>query len=341
MNKINDKKIDNYKKIICNYWEIKNCKYMYNSEKCSFAHGFDDLRKKRCDSYGYCWDEDCYLKFLHPEDWNPYNNKIECSLCLNPEKKCNKENKRYKHIDNILEEKVIINNIQKIPKDDEFPELFKSKYDNNEYKYKYSDVLTSNIKNMLKIDKSDNLNNINELHVEKQIISIKNKLYDKYKKLSKIDKEDWSNSIEIEEIEKEIEELKLKYNEIKFLIKEEYNIFNEENSDLNILFNNIYDENIEEIYKLPNIEMVINVTNIDKIKDDESVLQINTSNENEIKTLIENLEKEAKIYCKKIKKNINNNIKDSYTKFLLISKLNEILSMIKLLKINYEDLTNY
>jgi hypothetical protein len=354
MNKINYKKIDNHKKIICKNWEENNCKFMNNLEKCPFAHGEKDVNQNECFNGIYCWDEDCIFK--HSEKWNPENNKKECFICLDQKKVCDKNNKRYRHIYSIAKdakEMKIIKHIQEIPKENEFPDLIKDvnvKNDNfsNNTKFKYSDVLTSNFKNVLNINKNnknegiDNINDANELYIKKQIISIKNKLYDKYKELSKIDKKDWSNSFEIDKIEKEIEILKLEYKKNKVLIKEEYNIFNEENNDLNILFNNVHNENnIKEIDELLNIEITINGIDINKIKNDESILQINISKEkNEIEVLIENMEKEVEIYCKQIKTNINNNIKDSYSKIILISNLNKISSMINLLKINYKDLSN-
>lgn len=56
-------------------YKTELCKY-YNStrgcdkgNKCSFAHGKEEKRRKKCKNYERCWNEHC--NFEHPENWNP------------------------------------------------------------------------------------------------------------------------------------------------------------------------------------------------------------------------------------------------------------------------------
>jgi hypothetical protein len=93
------------------------------------------------------------------------------------------------------------------------------------------------------------------------------------------------------------------------------------------------EDNINNLFD-NNVKMAIN--GID-IKDNKSILKLISENNNDSKILIENMEEEFRNYSKKIKKNINNDIKNDNIKIVLINNLNEILSMINLLKSNYED----
>lgn len=137
-----------YKIVPCRHYNSpKGC---YKGDSCGFAHEEKDLRKKKCDSYDKCWNEDCYLKFSHPPEWNPYDNKKECLIC--EKGYCNKLNKRFKHtinnFDIIKDEK---NYKMDIPKNGDFPDLIKNNNKlNNGNKYKYSEILTSNLKKRIK-----------------------------------------------------------------------------------------------------------------------------------------------------------------------------------------------
>jgi hypothetical protein len=113
---------------------------------------------------------------------------------------------------------------------------------------------------------------------------------------------------------------------------------------LDIIFNendNEHDNFFKDKY-LPNITLNINVIEFDnQINNSMDFLTYEDENKernNNILNLVENMEKELKIYNEKIKKNINNTIKNDYLKFILINNLNEIQSMIKLFKNNYEDI---
>lgn len=143
---MNDKII---KKNICNKWIENKCRFMNNPELCEFAHGESDIIKNKCLNDIYCWNEDC--DYIHLQEWNPSINKKECLRCINGY--CDKKNKRYKHINNINKDikEVSKDNILEIPKDVDFPD-FTKKYDINKniYKYKYSDVIKSNLINKKK-----------------------------------------------------------------------------------------------------------------------------------------------------------------------------------------------
>ena len=127
--------------------------------------------------------------------------------------------------------------------------------------------------------------------------------------------------------------MKLEYKELKNIInKKEYkDIFNEDNLYLNNILINNNNNDIEENDKIPEIKITINEINNNIISSDIY---------DKSKTLIENMKSDFKIYGEKIKNNINNTIKDDYFRFLLINNLNEIESMIKLFKNNYDDIIN-
>lgn len=68
----------NYKLKLCSNYEKKGlCNY---GDNCNFAHGKNDLRKKKCYNYENCWNEHC--NFEHAENWNPKRNKI-CKYYIN------------------------------------------------------------------------------------------------------------------------------------------------------------------------------------------------------------------------------------------------------------------
>lgn len=321
-----------YKIGLCKYYSSpKGCD---NGNKCSFAHGKDEIIKKKCLNGIKCWNENCI--YNHPKDWNPENNKKECFICYKYDNICNKENSKYKHIvdnDYNIDIKGDKNINSDISINKEFPEIIKNiklKEINKDLEIKYSDILKSNLTNygknktpedekLKEIDNSDN-----EINVQK----IKKQLEDKYILLTKIDNKDWGNYEEIDNIQKDINILEDKYNKIKNANKSD--IF-ENDINLDFIFNGHNDEheNISE-EELPNINVSINILEDNNF----------TKNINETKELIEKIVKKFTSYNRKIKQDINNNIKNDDFKIILINNLNEILSGIILFKNNYEDITN-
>lgn len=310
------------KKVLCKNWLDNKCKF--TKKECNFAHGEGDIVKIKCLSGLNCWVENCI--YQHPQEWNSYDNKKECIFC--PKGFCDKSNNKYKHIiDNVIKE-VDKNVILEISKINNFPSIVKNKNINN-LEYKYSDVL--NIKNN-NSDYSYKKIDVKTKKENNKLINIKKQLQNKYIVLSKIDKEDWSNSIDIETIEKEIDIINLEYEKLK-IIKMENNVFDDDNLNLDVIFNN--NDNKKEYHEndlcnytnIPNISLTINGINYDDYNND--------------KNKIENMEKDFEIHVKKIKQNINNNIKNSYYKFILLNNLNEIKMMIDLFKRNYEDIIKY
>lgn len=348
-----------YKTVICRHYNsARGCD---KGDNCGFAHGEKDLRKKKCDSYDKCWDEDCYLNFSHPPKWNAYDNKEECLIC--EKGYCNKLNKRFKHIiDNynfdIKDDK---NNKMDIPKDRDFPDLIKTNKQNNnesnkDNKYKYSEILTSNLKNKLNIkdnkimdeeydsekDILENIPNItltinisdekssinsNDNNLEHNMSNyeklketennIVKQLKDNYILLKNLDPNDWSDDVEIDNIRSNIKILEEKYNKIKDIKK--IDIF-EDNLNLDIIFN---ENNNNEFYPIP------------------SIISNNININNDIKNLVNILETDFKSYNEKIKENINNILKNDDLKFILMNNLNEINFKIIKFKNNYEDINKY
>src|SRR5256885_1674598 len=114
-----------FKKVFCEKWIEKKCKFMDNPNLCSFAHGENDKIKNDCLNGNNCYNENCIYK--HSNDWNPHNNKKECMICSKGF--CNKKNNKYKHIENV--ETTIKENdgnkvVFKLPQTEDFPELIKS-----------------------------------------------------------------------------------------------------------------------------------------------------------------------------------------------------------------------
>lgn len=263
---------NNNKKIICNHWKKNNCKFMNSHEKCTFAHGEYDIIKEKCLNDIYCWNEEC--NFEHPNGWNPYDNKKDCLICLDSKIICDKENKKYKHVDKIVDgiidikkEEIIKEYSTKLKDVNIFPVLVKTKekeIKNDNEKYKYSEILTNNIKDDLNIMKNNNQKNDDSLYLDN---------------------------------------------------------INNDTSDIDIVENN----------EIPKVNITINSFDIDNdfISDNSNT-----------KILIENMEREFKMYSEKIKTNINGVIKNDRFAFLLINNLNEISSMINLFKNNYKDIIN-
>lgn len=134
------------KRNICKNWLDNKCKF--TKKECIFAHGESDIIKNKCFNDIKCWNENCI--YQHPKNWNPYNNKEECIFCSKGI--CDKNNNKYKHIKNTEENNKC--SILKLSKEEEFPEIIKNQNINslnNNLKYKYSDVLTSNLKDVLMI----------------------------------------------------------------------------------------------------------------------------------------------------------------------------------------------
>lgn len=327
MNKI--KKI-----VICKYYKNNTCKFMNTEELCSYAHGESDIIKNKCFSGINCFDEKC--NYEHPEDWDPYNNKLDCIFCIKGF--CNKENPKYKHI-NIKEDNK--DTILEIPKNEDFPEIIKNK---NLHEHKYSDILKSNLTNYKEKESNDenlkdienNIKNKLNINSDNKIINIKKQLEDNYISLSKLDHKNWENYEEIDDIKDNIKKLEEKYNKIKRIDMKE-NIFD---NDLNL--DTIFNENILEDKYIPNIILNINGIEIDKPINDfiKNITYEHKNKEinNNTQILIKNMDSEFKICNKKIKKNINDAIKNEHFKFILINNLNEIQSMINLFKNNYEDI---
>ncbi len=320
--------------IICKHYENNSCKFMNTKELCSYAHGENDIIKNKCFNGINCFDEKC--NYEHPEDWNPENNKLYCIFC--DKGFCNKENTKYKHIninDNIKEDNKDI--ILDIPKNKDFPEIIKNKTINNEniksHEYKYSDILKSSINNCKEKEINDeNLKEIEKnikkklnINSDNNIKDIKKQLEGNYILLSKLDHKNWSNYEEIDNIKDDINKLEDKYNNLKKIDKKVNILDNDLN--LNTIFNennNEYKEDIEDKY-IPNI--YFNIT-----------YEENKDIDDNIHNLIKNMEKDFKIYIKKIKINLNDTIKNEYLKIMLINNLNKIQSKINLFENNYKDI---
>lgn len=128
--------------------EIKNLEK--DLEKISIDNNCKN--KRHCINKSKCYDETCL--FIHSNNWNPYNNKVECLNC----KKgfCNKINKKYKHNYNNLKFKVIVNKLILINKIVKFLEK-------NKCKNQKMEEITNELKNIetdikITIDTSDRVN---------------------------------------------------------------------------------------------------------------------------------------------------------------------------------------
>lgn len=306
MNTINNN--NKYKKEICLYWKKGICRKDKNN--CSFAHGEDDIIKEDCRNGIKCYNENCIFK--HPKGWNAFDNKKKCNFCIKGF--CDKENKRFNHMK--VKYDIIENN------KDEKSQIYKDK----EFIFNENDFpeLNKKVKNN---DKNDKKNVYINEDIDKLKL-LKKELYKNYKLLSSTT--DWSDDLEIDN---NIKELNNKYIELKQKIYQNKDIFNND-LDLNIfdIDSDIKDEEIEYEDNLPNIEITINEVNI---KEDEKQKDINKDN-------ILNLLKEMETFNEKtileikalLNKNYNNDEKILRYKY----QLNEIISKIYLLKINYNDI---
>lgn len=308
-------KNNHYKKQICLYWKNGNCG---KGNDCLFAHGVNDIIKEECLNRLYCYNEDC--RFKHPDKWNAFENKQECEFCIRGF--CNKKNKKFNHIkakydisENIKDENSQVYEKKEIVfNENDFPELNKK-------------IKNNNNKEMLYINKD-----INELNL------LKKELYKNYKNLTSIT--DWSDDLEIDN---NIKNLNIKYNELKQKINNEnVDVFN---NDLNLnifdIESDIKNEEIEYEDKLPNIEITINGINIkencknDIIKKDGDQESINEDN---ILTLLNQMETFNKKTIIEIKTLLNKNYNDNGKIIKYKYQLNEIISKIHLLKLNYKDI---
>lgn len=137
----NIKNLENYKTELCKYYmSPKGCNK--SKEKCSYAHGEDDLRKKWCKHYEKCWNK--YCEYDHPPNWNYKDNIKTCNYYKNGF--CRNDNYcNFKHIigdikeDNVkVDEKIYkdldINNYNEFPflKEDTNFNIVKEENNNNE-----------------------------------------------------------------------------------------------------------------------------------------------------------------------------------------------------------------
>lgn len=315
------------KKVICKNWLNNRCRF--TQKECIFAHGENDIIKNNCFNGIKCWNENC--NYQHPKNWNPYDNKEECILCLKGF--CNKNNKKYKHIKNMDKNEDTKENNKNgiiiLPKKEDFPEIIENKHINkNVYEYKYSDILKSNLIDYKKKEIEEIVKNNDE---KDELIDIKTQIKNNYMLLLKLDHKSWADYEEIDNIKDKIKILKDKYRKIKNRNKKE-DIFND-NLNLDIIF---CENNNELCYKNEdtfNINLTISY-NEDNSNHD------NIDIEKNIYVQIKNMEKDFKLCSEKIRKIINDTFKDNYLKFILINDLNEILSTISLFKNNYEDVIN-
>lgn len=296
---IKEIKNNKYKKDICNNWKEGKCKY--DKRDCLFAHGNEDIIKTKCRNGNDCYNENCLYE--HPNEWNPYNNKKECLFCSKGF--CNKKDMKYNHI---------INN-------NDFPKLTKSKDIN---KYKYSKILTLDLKNKLNIEES--------IHEKKDELSFEQicdiplpesteyediifEIDSKRKYISKLQEKskDWSL------LEEEYNEIIEEINNIKQEIKSLENIKNNEQPNIDIKINGMDFKNID-------LKNILTVNNIVLNKEDE------------IYNLIQDMKKIIKIYNKEIKQSINNKIENEYFKFIFINNINNIQVMVDLFEDNYKDI---
>lgn len=300
--------INKHKTILClKYNEDESLNKCSYGEKCLFAHSNNELR---C-----IFDDDCSNKYCERVHLKRDKNIIT-------KIKENKKDENYNKID-IKDEKEfpIINNYVKNMEDTKklYSDIVKE--ENNEDNttiYKYSNNLTSNLKNVLNI-KSDDNNNLEEK--ERKLTDINKSLQDLNRELSQIDKNDWTNSIEVQDIEEKMEYLELK----KKNLEKEINILKSEKKDIS-KFNDKVNES-----KLPEISVTITEINIKN----------NSKNKGEILISLDNIEKDFLSFNENVKQKINYKVKDEYHKFMLLNNLNNISSKISLFRNNYEDIIRY
>lgn len=296
---IKEIKNNKYKKDICNNWKEGKCKY--DKRDCLFAHGNEDIIKTKCINGNDCYNENCLYE--HPNEWNPYNNKKECLFCSKGF--CNKKDMKYNHI---------INN-------NDFPKLTKSKDIN---KYKYSKILTLDLKNKLNIEES--------IHEKKDELS-----FEQICDIPLPESTEYEDIIfEIDSKRKYISKLQEK-SKVWSLLEEEYNEIIEEINNIKQEIKSL--ENIKN-NEQPNIDIKINGMDFKNI-DLKNILTVNNivlNKEDEIYNLIQDMKKIIKIYNKEIKQSINNKIENEYFKFIFINNINNIQVMVDLFEVNYKDI---
>lgn len=200
---------------------------------------------------------------------------------------------------------------------------------NENVEYKYSEILTLNLNNKLKV-KEINLDSklskllpcedICNIHSQKPLEDENIKIEVKKKYLDKLveDSKDWS--LTDEQYDKKILDINTLKEEILILENKMLNLDNDiHQPNVDIKINGI---NIEDI----SFKDIFNINKIDFKEKDKKIIDT-------IKNMKENIE----IYNKKIKESINHTINDNYFKFTLISNLNKIEAMIKLFEKNYND----
>lgn len=156
------------KEIINMEFEVK--KLEKDLEKSDMNNNYKNIKiiknKRDCINKSKCYNETC--PFVHPVNWNPEDNKIECLNC----KKgfCNKCNKKYKHIYNNSKFKFIVNKIILINRIIKF--LEKNEYKNQK---KEEIINTDELKNIISEKNIIINNNLNIIKACKQ--DIKNIIY--------------------------------------------------------------------------------------------------------------------------------------------------------------------
>lgn len=349
--------MDNTHKIkLCDFYiKYGRCN---NGNNCTYAHGPKELTqfiKKGCNYGEKCVNEKC--KFEHPIHWNPLNNKIICLYyeygnCRNGEE-C-----KFLHIvkNNIEEtceqEKQLQLNLNN-DIDNKIPVLVQKTNIKSDNILSYSDILKNNSEISHK-EKFEEYKII--LNNKEDIDKIKNKIKENSIYLYKLKNKKWEDYEDddldnIQNTENELSILKETYKEMRNINKND--IFKEEYLFLNTLFNikenedninnlsivNNYDvseKDNEDIF--PKISITINGSNIDK--NDITFTNSNEKHkEDDLLTLIQNMENDCKIDLEKIKLNIDKSDIDHYLKIKLKTQLNKILCKINLFKENYKDTT--
>lgn len=302
------------KKIICRNWINGNC--IFSKKDCRFAHGENDIIRSNCLNGIYCYNENCV--FVHPKEWDPYDNKKECLFCC--EGFCDKKNKKFKHVN--IDDKNKNQKNQDINSSDILLEITKKDININE-----------------KINKDNIIYNEDKKYSDYEdydkIISLKKELYMEYLYISKLDHNDWSNDIYIEESQNNIKEIRDKYIVLKEKNKKE-DVFNDELNlqileNENINYNNCGDN--QENTKV-NINITLNDIPIEDFTKSELLKKYD-----KILNIIEEMEDINKNHIINIKCLLdqNNIIKNDKDKLFLKFNLNKIMKELYLFKLNYID----
>jgi hypothetical protein len=244
----------------CTYWKSGYCR---NDKKCNFAHGNDELivKNQKCLNGSLCYNENCI--FIHPYDWNPFMNKTECIFCLKDKNSCNKNNKKYKHIDETIN---IDNPI--IGKSHDEIDMLKKDYEND-----FPELLN------IKKDYYQNINNeksINEDNIPKITLTINGKQINNFDEHINLEEK-----FEIYKKEEKVKHLKyLNFKDTERKINES-EIYNKVVSDKEFINNYSDTEDILNICE-NNIEIMIKylTEHIDIIKNNFNELIIKTNDAN-------------------------------------------------------------